>query len=558
MSNGFHDADLSFCSLVWLKWLDCKSTDRKVRGSNPTSVSRLSLSRLGQLGSFLSISVIVERQEGLKMKELLERLKPKDNSRIILRRFGTNVCVCMNQSGQVITERLIDDTVSDNCEWRMRSSRYGLGFQRVFEDDDIPVGESDTRMPANYLIATLSVDPTASIASGWSYRLWQPEATWEVHVEKYIKLQRDMVNNVTEVRNNTRDSMTNLYSFPLLSDPKPDKVTDERTSMRVGEREVYSLEILPQDIDSLYRESQQMYCDKIELKLLDTVRREITASILILNKLHVSLSKLQARLKTNPSPFKSKPMARLLDEWLLLTYYRWQHKVQRQVIAQPKVAYQCSLSFQNPYLKVSNKGDLAKATILEKQEFASVYRGMLFNLYHLASWTVAQRRNWIARPRLTTLFSYLNLSIPSVAQLRQASFILNRYVSQGKMYYLSDDSTKRKLAQMLRSKTQSQRIFERSVLLKYEELRFWPLIQQRTGKKYESSLIKTDDLRAEILQLPNESYCAKGFLQEWQGQRERESPSSCVYTHPSRPQLSWHTNHPRNNAIHLYRTHSET
>ncbi|KER20104.1 LOW QUALITY PROTEIN: hypothetical protein T265_15393 [Opisthorchis viverrini] len=34
-----------------LKWLELKSTDRKVRDSNPTSASRLPLSRLGQPGS---------------------------------------------------------------------------------------------------------------------------------------------------------------------------------------------------------------------------------------------------------------------------------------------------------------------------------------------------------------------------------------------------------------------------------------------------------------------------------------------------------------------------
>ncbi|KAG5449823.1 hypothetical protein CSKR_109099 [Clonorchis sinensis] len=35
----------------WLKWLDRKCTDRKVRGSNPASATRLPLSRLGQPGS---------------------------------------------------------------------------------------------------------------------------------------------------------------------------------------------------------------------------------------------------------------------------------------------------------------------------------------------------------------------------------------------------------------------------------------------------------------------------------------------------------------------------
>ncbi|KER21504.1 hypothetical protein T265_10192 [Opisthorchis viverrini] len=35
----------------WVKWLEHEFTDRKVRGSNPTSASRLPLSRLGQTGS---------------------------------------------------------------------------------------------------------------------------------------------------------------------------------------------------------------------------------------------------------------------------------------------------------------------------------------------------------------------------------------------------------------------------------------------------------------------------------------------------------------------------
>ncbi|KER24495.1 hypothetical protein T265_07860 [Opisthorchis viverrini] len=35
----------------WLEWLESEFTDRKVRGSNPTSASRLPLSRFGQPGS---------------------------------------------------------------------------------------------------------------------------------------------------------------------------------------------------------------------------------------------------------------------------------------------------------------------------------------------------------------------------------------------------------------------------------------------------------------------------------------------------------------------------
>ncbi|KAG5446483.1 hypothetical protein CSKR_114056 [Clonorchis sinensis] len=40
-----------FLGARWPKWLEREFTDRQVRGSNPTSASRLLLSRLGQPGS---------------------------------------------------------------------------------------------------------------------------------------------------------------------------------------------------------------------------------------------------------------------------------------------------------------------------------------------------------------------------------------------------------------------------------------------------------------------------------------------------------------------------
>ncbi|KAG5447576.1 hypothetical protein CSKR_101342 [Clonorchis sinensis] len=39
----------------WLKWLEREFTDRKVRGSNPTSASRLHLPRLGQPRSITAL-----------------------------------------------------------------------------------------------------------------------------------------------------------------------------------------------------------------------------------------------------------------------------------------------------------------------------------------------------------------------------------------------------------------------------------------------------------------------------------------------------------------------
>ncbi|KER27589.1 hypothetical protein T265_05405 [Opisthorchis viverrini] len=49
----------------WPKWLEREFTDRKVRGSNPTSASRLSLSRLGQPGS---IPALVQPSGGMAVR----------------------------------------------------------------------------------------------------------------------------------------------------------------------------------------------------------------------------------------------------------------------------------------------------------------------------------------------------------------------------------------------------------------------------------------------------------------------------------------------------------
>ncbi|KAG5443807.1 Scoloptoxin SSD976 [Clonorchis sinensis] len=62
LSKSFHNVirgELSKTFLVqraiWLKWLEREFSDRKVRSSNPTSASRLPLSRLGQPGSISAL-----------------------------------------------------------------------------------------------------------------------------------------------------------------------------------------------------------------------------------------------------------------------------------------------------------------------------------------------------------------------------------------------------------------------------------------------------------------------------------------------------------------------
>ncbi|KER30231.1 hypothetical protein T265_03288 [Opisthorchis viverrini] len=61
-ARSFYAADFLSCQglsqLVparWLKWLEREFVDRKALGSNPTSASRLPLSRFGQPGSILTL-----------------------------------------------------------------------------------------------------------------------------------------------------------------------------------------------------------------------------------------------------------------------------------------------------------------------------------------------------------------------------------------------------------------------------------------------------------------------------------------------------------------------
>ncbi|KAG5453519.1 hypothetical protein CSKR_102983 [Clonorchis sinensis] len=54
LHTKFHSAK---CGTRWLKWLEREFTDHNVRRSNPTSASRLALSRLGQPGSIPALVI---------------------------------------------------------------------------------------------------------------------------------------------------------------------------------------------------------------------------------------------------------------------------------------------------------------------------------------------------------------------------------------------------------------------------------------------------------------------------------------------------------------------
>ncbi|KAG5442915.1 hypothetical protein CSKR_107403 [Clonorchis sinensis] len=54
----------------WLKWLEREFTDRKVRGSNPTSVPRLPLFRLGKPGGILWVPWQLSTGRVLRLNDL--------------------------------------------------------------------------------------------------------------------------------------------------------------------------------------------------------------------------------------------------------------------------------------------------------------------------------------------------------------------------------------------------------------------------------------------------------------------------------------------------------
>ncbi|KAG5447262.1 hypothetical protein CSKR_108639 [Clonorchis sinensis] len=73
-STGFQGAR-------WLKWLERKFAARKVRGSNPTSASRLPLSRLGQPGSIPALvlpsgSMAARHRKGVTAEQSVSQTAP--------------------------------------------------------------------------------------------------------------------------------------------------------------------------------------------------------------------------------------------------------------------------------------------------------------------------------------------------------------------------------------------------------------------------------------------------------------------------------------------------
>ncbi|KER29253.1 hypothetical protein T265_13410, partial [Opisthorchis viverrini] len=88
--------DLFQTGARWRKWLECEFTDRKVRGSNPTSAYRLPLSGVEQLGSIPALvlasgDMVVRHLSGAtseRTNECVRGLNSTSASRLPLSRVG--------------------------------------------------------------------------------------------------------------------------------------------------------------------------------------------------------------------------------------------------------------------------------------------------------------------------------------------------------------------------------------------------------------------------------------------------------------------------------------
>ncbi|KER32246.1 hypothetical protein T265_12827, partial [Opisthorchis viverrini] len=81
LSVRLRESSTKFLSARRPKWLEREITDRKVRGSNPSSASRLPLSRLGQPGSIPALvqpsgGMAVRHRKGATAERLNKKISP--------------------------------------------------------------------------------------------------------------------------------------------------------------------------------------------------------------------------------------------------------------------------------------------------------------------------------------------------------------------------------------------------------------------------------------------------------------------------------------------------
>ncbi|KAA3673068.1 uncharacterized protein DEA37_0003384 [Paragonimus westermani] len=444
-----------------------------------------------------------------------------------------------------VTQRLVNQTVSDNCEWRLRISRHGVGFEHlIFEEEPYLLSYSPHEVQSaaqpkttsqskqmQYRVATLStLGKWSDLASGWLHKLWQPEATWTVY---HTNLSFVKNGNLTKVASKSSIVESN-HKKEIDTTTMRENETETGIRMRIGDREVYTKEAAAKEIHRIYETERTKHCNKLYSNLTYTVQREILASVDVLERLQQVFRQLDRQLLVNPSIFKGTSMTRLIDEWMFLSDLRWQQKIRAVMKRDGRLpALGCSLSFKNSQL---NSLDRSTAIILENNHFTKLHHDIFLQVQHLATWTPSERIKWLKHPRLSTLFRFLGLRLPSSSQLRKAAFVLHRYLAHPILFnsepfhFLTNRFTRDNLTKIFTNRNVTRFLLNRAALLKFEELLFWLRpVRRSNGYTLDTSILSSDSLRSELQEMRVDSLCYTTFLSKWRAQRVLDSPRECTF-----------------------------
>ncbi|CAH8299631.1 unnamed protein product [Schistosoma turkestanicum] len=497
---------------------------------------------------------------------LLKTLQPRDGSRVILRKFAKNICICMHLNGTVYTERIINQTLTDNCEWHLRASRHGIGFERELTEDDI-INEFPKHIlsnPSNNAKIYDGRSPTLSVvdekslmlASGWTHQLWEPEATWQVY-----GFQPKGLLAVIEAQKNSssyqrfvsidKDVSNQSYANNTLTTSPP----SSSNTVKVGSQQVIVLEAPAYYFNTLHHKAKLKYCSILKSKLAKLVQTELLMSLQILTKYRQAFQSFMLLIHNhsmtnheyNINNVSSNTVAELLDQWLMLLDYKWRQTIRHVYKTDSVSNYQvdnCSLSFKSSF-EMNTVGNDSDDKILvkfyETQLKTKIYYGLFEIVQDIVEWTSEQKRHWLQSPRVIKLFQYLHIKCPSSKKLRQASFILRQYLpnyspevihSKNNFHFgLMGDwkpETFRKF--LVHDVKLANKVIDRAVYMKFEEYYFWPILRRVNTKTIvEHSILFDNDVRNEIRQMTPNSICYKLFMRNWKFYKENYSPKSCLH-----------------------------
>uniref|UniRef100_A0A5K4FCU2 Ricin B-type lectin domain-containing protein n=2 Tax=Schistosoma mansoni TaxID=6183 RepID=A0A5K4FCU2_SCHMA len=515
--------------------------------------------------ALITISIIAEWSTPMNKDSLLKLLKPRDGSRVILRKFAKNICICMHLNGTVYTERIINQTLTDNCEWHLRVSRHGIGFEHQLTEDDITDESQQHSLlnPSNNAkiydgrSPTLNVidEKSYTIASGWTHQLWQPEATWQV----YGFQPKGLLAVIEKQRNSSgfqRFVSMDKESFNQSDVNNTSTISPSSSSntVKIGSQKMLVLEAPAYYFNTLHHKAKLKHCSMLKSKLVKLVQTELLMSLQTLDKYRQAFQKFTLLIykhsmtnhKYNINKVASNTVAELLDQWLMLLDYKWRQTIRLTYKADSVSNYQvdnCSLSFKSSF-EINTVGNDSDDRILvkfyETQLKTKIYYDLFEIVQDIVQWTDEQKQHWLQNPRVIKLFHYLHIKCPSSKRLRQASFILRRYLPNyspevihpknnfhfGLMGSLEPETFKKFLAHDIKS---ANKLIDRAVYMKFEEYYFWPILRHVNTKAImEHSIFFENDVRNEIKQMPSNSMCYRLFMRNWKFYRENDSSRSCL------------------------------